>query len=317
VIIDGLIGQVNGQPIYADEVLGPLMDRLRANYDDMPHETFQQHMFELIEVELQGYVENELIVAESRAELSSEEQTGLLAFMDRIREDAVRKRGGVRHEAERRLLEEEGKTIDEYIDSERQKLLISELLRDKIASKTLVSWRDIERAYRAGIREFQPPATVTLGRIRLKTAGNEERIQSISEALAAGEPFGDVAAQAGMADHGLWQTLEMPASGITGVSLASFYTPHLEEIQNGGTSPAFEERGRTYWIHLLEITRPPARTLDDPDVQRMLQKQLMMARSQRAEWQYVHNMLQRGIHDEIDLMVVRAYKIASSRFPQR
>ncbi|MBT5382486.1 MAG: hypothetical protein HOL13_06565, partial [Phycisphaerae bacterium] len=28
VIVDSLIGQVNGQPIYADEVLAPLMDRL-------------------------------------------------------------------------------------------------------------------------------------------------------------------------------------------------------------------------------------------------------------------------------------------------
>ena len=317
VIVDSLIGQVNGQPIYADEVLAPLMDRLQASYEEQPYKVFRKQMYTLVGQELEGYVQNELVVAESRAELSSEEQTGLMAFMDKLREDAVRKRGGVAHEAERRLLEEEGKTMDEYIDAERQKVLISELLREKIAPKTLVSWRDIERAYRAGIRGFQPPPTVTLGRIRLRTAGNEDRIALIGEELAAGEPFETVAAQAGMADGGLWQVFELPKGGLADISLATFYKPHLEEIRNGGTSKAFEEGSRTYWISLLEVTHPPIRTLDDPDVQRMLQQQLMMARSTRAQGQYVFDLLQRGIHDEIRTMVDRACKIADSRFPER
>ncbi|HJN80495.1 MAG TPA: hypothetical protein QF455_06480, partial [Phycisphaerales bacterium] len=103
VIVDSLIGQVNGQPIYADEVLAPLMDRLRATYEDQPYSVFREQMYMLVSQELRGYVQNELVVAESRAELSSDEQTGLLAFMQKIREDAVRKRGGVEREAERRL----------------------------------------------------------------------------------------------------------------------------------------------------------------------------------------------------------------------
>jgi hypothetical protein len=317
VIVDSLIGQVNGQPIYADEVLAPLMDRLAAMYEERPEAIFRREMYNLVEQELRGYVQNELIVAESRASLSSEEQTGLLAFMDKIREDAVRKRGGVVHEAERRLLEEEGKTIDEYIDSERQKVLIQELLRDKIAPKTLVSWRDIERAYRASRRELQPSPTATLGRIRLKTVGNEARIALISKELAAGEPFDVVARQAGMTDDGRWQTFELPASGLSDISLAPFYAPGLEEIRDGGTSQAFERGSWTMWISLLEVTRPPIRTLDDPDVQRMLQQQLVMARSQRAEGQYVYELLQRGIHDEIVLMVNRAFQIANSRFPPK
>jgi len=317
VIVDSLIGQVNGQPIYADEVLAPLMDRLAAMYEERPEAIFRRQMYNLVEQELRGYVQNELIVAESRASLSSEEQTGLLAFMDKIREDAVRKRGGVAYEAERRLLEEEGKTIDEYIDSERQKVLIQELLRDKIAPKTLVSWRDIERAYRASIRELQPSPTATLGRIRLKTVGNEARIALISKELAAGEPFDVVARQAGMTDDGRWQTFELPAGGLSDISLAPFYAPGLEEIRDGGTSQAFERGSWTMWISLLEVTRPPVRTLDDPDVQRMLQQQLVMARSQRAEGQYVYELLQRGIHDEIDLMVNRAFQIANSRFPPK
>ncbi|HCA39900.1 MAG TPA: hypothetical protein DEO92_09525, partial [Phycisphaerales bacterium] len=68
---------------------------------------------------------------------------------------------------------------------------------------------------------------------------------------------------------------------------------------------------------LLEVTHPPIRTLDDPDVQRMLQQQLARARSEQAQGKYIFDLLQRGIHDEIDLMVTRAFEIADSRFPPR
>lgn len=317
VIVDSLIGQVNGQPIYADEVLAPLMDRLQATYEEQSYPAFVQQMKSLVSQQLHSFVQNELIVAESRAGLSDQEQTGLLAFMDKIRQDAVRKRGGSEHEAARRLMEEEGKTIDEYIDDERQKVLIGELLREKITSKTLVAWRDIERAYRAQIDTFQPKATATLGRIRIKTAGNEERIASIDQELREGIAFMTVATQAGMPNDGQWQTFQLPKGGLPDISLNEFYTPYLKEIEDGGTTASFERGSWTMWISLLEVTRPTARSLDEPDVQRMLQQQLMRDRSQRAEWEYVNGLLQRGIHDEIGAMLDRALLIAISRFPPK
>ena len=317
VIVDSLIGQVNGQPIYADEVLAPLMDRLQATYEDQPYSVFVQQLKSLVSQQLQSFVQNELIVAESRASLSDQEQTGLLAFMDKIRQDAVRKRGGSEHEAARRLMEEEGKTIDEYIDDERQKVLIGELLREKVTPQTLVAWRDIERAYRAQASVFQPKATVTLGRIRLKTDGNEERIKLIGDELDAGVAFMTVAKQAGMPKDGEWQTFELPEGGIEDVSLSAFNKPYLKEIQDGGTTHSFERKSWTMWISVIEVSRPPARSLDEPDVQRMLQQQLMRDRSQRAEWEYVNDLLQRGIHDEIGAMVERALLIAISRFPPK
>jgi hypothetical protein len=317
VIVDSLIGQVNGQPIYADEVLAPLMDRLQATYEEQSYPAFVQQMKSLVSQQLNSFVQNELIVAESRAGLSDQEQTGLIAYVETIRQDAVRKRGGSEHEAARRLMEEEGKTIDEYIDGERQKLLIGELLREKVTPKTLVAWRDIERAYRSQIDTFQPKATATLGRIRIKTAGNEERIKLIDQELDAGVTFITVAKQAKMPKDGVWQTFQLPEGGLEDISLNEFYKPYLKQIQDGGTTGSFERGSWTMWISLLEVMRPTARSLDEPDVQRMLQNQLMRDRSQRAEWEYVNGLLQRGIHDEIGAMVNRALLIAISRFPPK
>jgi hypothetical protein len=317
VVVDSLIGQVNGRPIFADEVLAPLMDRLNAMYRDEPYKAFRERLIGLVIDQLRAVIINELIVAESRASLSSEQQGGLLAFMDSLREDAVRKRGGVKHEAERALLEEEGKTIDEYMDAERQKILIGELLRKKISPFTVVSWRDIEREYRANLKSYQPSATVTLGRIRLRTEGNEAQISLLGEELKAGEPFAVVAEQAGMPDSGVWESFQMPKDGMAGLPLADFYIPHMEGLGPGQTSEAFARGRWTIWVSVIEVNQPPHRSLDDSDVQRQLQRQIAVERGQEEESRFIGQVLQRGIYDDMEMMAERAVGIAASRFPPR
>jgi hypothetical protein len=317
VVVDSLIGQVNGRPIYADEVLSPIMDRLEATYRDQPYPTFQRQLTSLVIEQLRAVIINELIVAESRAGLSSEQQGGLLAFMNQVREEAVRKRGGVVREAERRLIEEEGKTIEEYLEDEQEKMLIQEVLRKKVESQTVVSWRDIERSYRARKDEFQPASTVTLGRIRLSTAGNEEQVSLLQAEIEAGEPFMVVARQAGMSNDGVWQTFKLPDGGLGELPLASFYTPYVKDLKPGEISKPFERGTWTMWVSVIDIQEPPQRSLDDSDVQRMLQQQISMSRAQEAEGRFIGEVLQRGIFDEINLMGERAVTIASSRFPPK
>jgi hypothetical protein len=317
VVVDSLIGQVNGRPIYADEVLTPIMDRLTATYREQPYPTFQRQLTGLVIEQLRAVIINELIVAESRAGMTSDQQGGLLAFMGQLREEAVRKRGGVVHEAERRLIEEEGKTIEEYLEDEQQKMLIQEVLRDKVAPQTVVSWRDIERSYRARKAEFQPASTVTLGRIRLRTAGNEEQVSLLQAEVEAGEPFMVVARQAGMSNDGVWQTFKLPDGGLGELPLASFYTPHVKDLKPGEVSKPFERGTWTIWVSVIDIQQPLQRSLDDPDVQRMLQQQISMSRAQEAQSRFIGDVLQRGIFDDITLMGERAVAIASSRFPPK
>ncbi|MCH2141904.1 MAG: SurA N-terminal domain-containing protein [Phycisphaerales bacterium] len=317
VVVDSLIGQVNGRPIYADEVLSPIMDRLQAEYLELPYASFRQRLITLVMDQLNAVVLNELIVAEARAGLSSDEQTGLLGVMNMIREQAVGKRGGVLREAERQLLEEEGKTIDEYLESEQQKLLISELLQRRVSPRSIVTWRDIERSYRKRIREFQPEATVALGRIRVRTDGNQESIALWQKELNQGEPFDVVADQAGMPDAGLWETFRLPKGGLADIEIAEFYKQHLEGLEPGETSQSFQRGSWTYWVSVLEISRPDVQTLDDAEVQQQLQRDLAAQHHGEAEGEFIQQVLQRGIFDDIQIMSQRAVLIAASRFPPR
>ena len=77
VIVDSLIGQVNGRPIYADEVLGPIVDQLNAEYASLPWREFQGVLIRLVRTQLQELILNELYLSEARAGLSADEQTGL------------------------------------------------------------------------------------------------------------------------------------------------------------------------------------------------------------------------------------------------
>ncbi len=315
VIVDSLIGQVNGRPIYADEVLAPLMDRLMASYRTDPYNVFQQRMVQLVSEQLKAVVDNELLVAESRASLTSEQQGGLMAFMDQFKQDVVRKRGGVEREAERQLLEEEGKTFDEFLDTEQQKMLIGELMRDRLSANTTVSWKDVERAYQARLHEFQPQASVALGRIRLRTEGQQAQINLISEELKAGAPFESVASQAGMTEEGFWREFPMPKDGLEALPLADFYKPHVRDLKTGMTSEAFQRGPWTIWVSVLYVHQPPHRSLDDPEVQRLLQQQLTMMRQGQAQARFMYSLTERGIFDDVRDMAGRAVQIAASRFP--
>jgi hypothetical protein len=196
-------------------------------------------------------------------------------------------------------------------------MLIQEVLRDKVAPQTVVSWRDIERSYRARKAEFQPASTVTLGRIRLRTAGNEEQLSLLQAEIEAGEPFMVVARQAGMSNDGVWQTFKLPDGGLGELPLASFYTPHVKDLKLGEVSKPFERGTWTIWVSVIDIQQPLHRSLDDPDVQRMLQQQISMSRAQEAQSRFIGDVLQRGIFDDITLMGERAVAIASSRFPPK
>ena len=188
VVVDSLIGQVNGRPVYADEVLGPLADQLRAEYERMAWQQFQPVMERLVMQRLQEVVLNELFLAEARASMTQQQQHGLLAFMRTIEQDLVGKSGGVQSRAEQEVMAEEGRTIEEYLRLQEERVLIETLMNERVRPNAVVSWHDVEREYEKRTGEFRPPAEILVGRIRLRTAA-VETIMAVQQRLDAGESF--------------------------------------------------------------------------------------------------------------------------------
>lgn len=316
VVVDSLIGQVNGRPVYADEVLGPLADQLRAEYERMAWQQFQPVMERLVMQRLQEVVLNELFLAESRASMTQQQQHGLFAFMRTIEQDLVGKSGGVQSRAEQEVMAEEGRTIEEYLQLQEERVLIETLMNERVRPNAVVSWHDVEREYENRTPEFRPAAEILVGRIRLRMT-DVETITAVQQRLDAGESFTDVAANVGMANRGEWERFVLPKTGIKGLEIADAYKPVLEKLAVGGVSPALERGAWTMWFSLLERSQSPQRSLYDPDVQQQLQQELYGKAISKAQAEFINDVLQRGIYDELSMMHRRALAIAATRFPPR
>ncbi|MFM1833279.1 MAG: hypothetical protein RLZZ461_1595, partial [Planctomycetota bacterium] len=74
--VEGLVGQINGRPVYADEFLLPLEDRLLRIVAELPLAQAVREMDLLIARRFDEYVNSELIIAEAESRLTAEQQQG-------------------------------------------------------------------------------------------------------------------------------------------------------------------------------------------------------------------------------------------------
>ena len=323
IVVDSLVGQVNGRPLYADEVLGPIVDQLNAEYLRLVEESsppqweqFQRLLIKLVASQLQDLVLNELYLSEARASLTAQEKTGLMAFMENLREELVGERGGVFGEAEEQIMREEGLNWEEYLKMQEDQLLIRTLMQEKIQPNIVMSWKEVERLYNARKAQFNPDPSVMLGRIRVRTKSNEEKIQTIKDMFEAGDTFQVVAEWAGVPNDGVWDTFKMGQGGISDIEVADFYKSHLKDLGPGETSKAFVRGNYTIWLSVIEIEQPKQRDLYDPAVQSMLQGELFNRKMTSARQEFIEGLLKEGIYDNLSEMQMRVIAIALSRYKE-
>lgn len=193
VLIDAKVGDVNGKPIYASRFLAPMADRLRQEALQRPRNEWRLFAKREIERALAGFVEDELLRAEAMASLTPAQRQGLFAFVERVQRDLVAQNRGSREQASRRLFQEEGTTIEQFTAARRERELINFQLETQVNKRVSVTWRDIQQAYERNYEQFNSPPTFRFRLIRVLT-DNAEGIKTVTESLAAGSPFAEVAA---------------------------------------------------------------------------------------------------------------------------
>lgn len=317
VIVDSLIGQINGRPIYADTFFAPIEDQLRAIARRSGQRQFFDQANEVITQHLGQIVRNELFLADARAQLTPQQQQGLFAWMRAMREQEIMQGGGTQTAAARRLEEQHGMTMEEYLAARRDMALLRKLQEERISPRVIVAWRDIEREYRRRFHEFNPPARMRVSRIRLSTDRDAGLIETATEKLAAGADFTEVAGIVGMSDGGEWQEFQIGEQGVDGLQLSGSIKDHLRGLQVNQTSEPFEVGTSTWWLHVAEIHQPEGRSLYDPEVQRMLHEHIWQQRFNEELNRYMESLFAEGVHDELDRMRERLLIIAYDRYGPR
>jgi hypothetical protein len=254
---------------------------------------------------LQEVILNELLLAEAEASLTDQQQQGLLAFLRDFQEKKLAEERGSRSRLEHEL-QLEGITPDQLMEFEKNRVLLQNLLFEKIRPRIIVSWKDVQREYERRKAEFNPPTRVTLKRIRLDDASQPELIAQVKSRLAAGDDFETIAIAAGM-------PFETGPGGVSDIAdLNESYRAALSGLSEGQTTTAIEASGRTQWIHIAKVDQPPMKTVFD--VQREIEGQLRARREREERERYLRTLFDKGIYSEIDEMAKRVLDVALARY---
>ncbi len=315
--VEGLVGQINGRPVYADEFLLPLEDRLLRIVAELPLAQAVRDMNTLIALRFDEYVNSELIIAEAESRLTAEQQQGVFAWLRNMQEEMITNRGGTRDAAAESIDDEFGVSIEEFMAQRRSLALGQDLLQKRVQPRAIVSWRDVVQAYRRQFAEFNPPAQVRLGRVRLNRERDAERIEAIEAALANGADFASIATLADAPDGGAWRKIELPPGGLKDTTLASAVRDRLDLAAPGTVSEPLDQGALRSWYTVMAVDQPPGRSLYDPEVQLFLESQLSSTRFAQEQDRYISSLRDRWVADNLDRMLARLLTIARERYLPR
>ena len=318
VIVESLVGQVNGRPIFANDVLEPISDQLLilSEETNLKHDitAFKNEAKRHIANQMQTIVRNELLLSEAKSGMTKEERRGLFATLERVREDLTSAAGGSQSAVTRQVLDEEGQTVEEYLDYRQQQAMIRQVLHEEVAPHVQITWRDISREWERHKSEFNSPAVVTLGMIRISSEEPEEEIDLISKTFAAGASFETVATSLGLPNGGRWDSFELGEGGMAEIDITDSIKSHIVNLEKGEITGPIQLGSSQYWFSVLDFKKATTGTIWDPNIQMNLRKFLYNRQTAIEENRFLERILAEGSFDEFNLMVDRILHVAVTRY---
>lgn len=312
IVIDGVIGQINGRPLYASEFFNEYDDRLLRAAEQLTVSEFDDELAQSVGSWIEREIINELVLSEAESMLTPEMQQGLVAWLRDIEERRIAAAGGTRSGAQSAMASE-GLTLEQFMRQTRQDILASRF-EQEVRSRVVVAWRDIERAYDRRRAEFNPPGTITLYRIALRNREQVDAIETTRQRLADGEPFLDVAADLGLtAEDMRMSELTLDASGEP-PGLARRIRDAMPGFDVGDVSDPVESTTLTQWFYVAAIDQPPGRSVYHPVVQRELYEQIWRQRFAEEHGRYLHSLFAKGAVNEMQAMEDRLLQLARARY---
>lgn len=315
--IDGLVGQINGRPVFAAEFFVPIEDRLVNIGRQGTPEQNRDAILQIVRQRFSQFVNSELVIAEAESGMTPQMQEGLFGWLSDLKQEVTAQRGGTSFGAEQSLLDETGMNMEEYIEQQRKLGLAGQLLRQKVEPRAIVSWRDVEQAYQAEISTYQPPRKVMIGRILLLNSRDAMQIETAKQAFSQGNDFSTVAKELGVKNDGAWRTFTLEEGAISGITdLAQGVRDALEDVRIDEATQAVEGRSSTAWYSIIAFETPPSRSIFDSDVQLLIRNRLESFAYDSEETNYLDSLRRRWVNDDIRKMEIKLMQLALRRYWQ-
>jgi hypothetical protein len=310
------VGQINGRPIFADEFLDPIGERLRQLVIEYERPDSRRAIAQIVSERFDEWVDSELVIAEAESLLTPEERQGLIGWFRNLQEAEILKRGGTRTAAEASAEEQFDMTLDEILQMSKNRALAGDLLRKRVQPRAIVTWRDMERDFAQRVSEFAPGATLVLGRIQFNTRRQPAEIERTKALFAEGRTFPEVTEALGIPDEGKWPegVVVLGPEGLEGSGFRDEFLEQIALLQVGGVSPAFEVGSSTVWLSLRSREEPPPKDIFDRDVQLALRGELETQREAIERGRYVASLRRQWVAEGIEAMRAKLIDIALRRY---
>lgn len=315
VVLESVIGQINGRPVFVSEILDPLDGKLRelARESRGNRPAFINAARPQILGELRRRIQDELILAEARDALTPEQQQGLFFFLGQVQKNIVSQQAGSRLQADEALREGTGRTLQQEARDKLEQALINEEINRRILSRVNIPWRLVRQEYERDPARFNPAGVAIFRIIRVPHA-DAQRVRE-AEAAIADKPFAEAAAMEFnefLRDSGGLQRREFRGE----LSQASLFAPALNEaarsLTPGRTVGPIRWDDGLAWIHLESIDQPQPKSLYDAQME--LEAELR-DRKRKVEGEiYFQRLLDRGSFTEIGRMIAQVESVAAERY---
>ncbi|MDP6693848.1 MAG: hypothetical protein QF444_05920, partial [Phycisphaerales bacterium] len=303
----------NGKPIFAQDILEPIEDQLQIAGNELNQSSFKEVALGLVSGQLEDVLINELILSEAKAGMSVEREQGLFAALQQMKEHLASKQGGSQRALAQQIMTEQEKTIEEFLDSEQQQVLVRNYIIDKISSRIQVTWRDVERAWERYGSNFETKGSVTIGRIRIP-AEDEELLVSVNESFDQGISFEVVATDLGLADGGSWDSFELGEDGIAGTDLGDEIASLIATLDIGEVGGPILIGSNQYWFSIIDLQLPVKGSIWDPLTQMQIRGSLVQIEQKLEHDRHLESILADGSFDELEAMVRHVTRVAMSRY---
>lgn len=315
IVVDELVGQINGKPVYATEFYADMDQRLRRQASSMAPREWVKMVTEDTRKALLDMMRDELLLAEFQASLNPDTRRGFLAFVESLRQDILSENRGSESVANERLESSNGRNLDQEVRFQTDRGIVSEQYRRSVLNKVYVSQRDVRRYYEQNPEKFAGKSEATLRIIRVPLS-DAERVSRVESLLQMGTSFKEVASAE--SDHnkaaeGAY-TIKV---GPDGYAKSKIFEPKpLNDaalaLAEGQATPRIDHDGNAWWIKLEKIEKQQGKSLYD--VQLEIEDFLRQQRLHEEEQKYFQMLISRASVSSEQAMYERLVRFAVDRY---
>jgi hypothetical protein len=314
-MMDSLVGDINGTPVYATAFFAPIDARLAglAAKHRNNVQVWTAEARKIIATQLGDMIRDQLLLAEARSSLTPEQKQGLLNFIDVVRRDLVSRGGGGQAAVDESLREQGEKGLEAKLKENIDRQLISANLREKVLPRATVSWHEVQVEYDRRAEKFNPDPTAVFRVIWLPTK-KPELVEQFKSELARGVSFDELAER---------PENEFPDNGVLKqvfkgeYSKAPLFGPKelnepAQALRVGDVTGPIVFNDWTCWLSLEEIDTPKAMSIYE--AQLAIHNELREKKIKAESDKYLSNLLDRQSFTKLNDMGDKLLTIATDRY---